>query len=270
MKEINYDVGEIERLLSLLPDASVHARKDIIASLSKFPTPKVISGLIETFRYEVTDIERDIEAWQIAAVTLAGMEMHSVDNLIAALSDDHPNVRSWSAVALGRLGNKISVEPLLECLHDEDTQVRLDAIEALGEIGEQRTIEPLIPHLNAESEMERVYTIRALGRLGGSIANEVITQTLTNEHGDVRRAAISALGHIGDEQSLQILITELSSENVEIRCVAALALGTLGDERALPALRKALEEDIGRTKAGNLVRDYAAHSIRQLLKENAK
>ncbi len=68
----------------------------------------------------------------------------SVDPLIDALTDKSSEVRKWSAMALGEIGDKRAAQPLVAALKDKDRGVRTKAAEALGKTGNATAIKPLI------------------------------------------------------------------------------------------------------------------------------
>ena len=115
---------DIDRFIKLLPSANVHTRKDIVVALGKLGDSRAVPALIDTFRYEVTDLETDIEGWQLAASALAKLGEASLKPLMEALADQCPNVRSWAAVALGELGDTRAVSQLIGRLNDENHQVQ--------------------------------------------------------------------------------------------------------------------------------------------------
>ena len=67
----------------------------------------------------------------------------AVPHLAKLLTDDNEQVRNFSTVMLGDIGNPKAVVPLIKALQDHDANVRHGAAEALGKIGDCRAVSPL-------------------------------------------------------------------------------------------------------------------------------
>ncbi|MBI5787872.1 MAG: HEAT repeat domain-containing protein [Candidatus Schekmanbacteria bacterium] len=87
--------------------------------------------------------------------------------LIAAIKDDHPNVRSTVCWWLGRLKAHKAIPPLIVMLKDQNWAVRARAAQALGTIGEKRTLTELKTLLSDENDQVRANTAAAIGKIGG-------------------------------------------------------------------------------------------------------
>jgi HEAT repeat protein len=67
----------------------------------------------------------------------------AIPHLTKLLIDDNEEVRNFSSVMLGEIGNPKAVIPLIDALQDPDPNVRHGAAEALGKIGDPRAEIPL-------------------------------------------------------------------------------------------------------------------------------
>jgi HEAT repeat protein len=67
----------------------------------------------------------------------------AVPHLTKLLTDDNEEVRNFSTVMLGDIGNPKAVMPLINALRDNDANVRHGAAEALGKIGDYLAVPPL-------------------------------------------------------------------------------------------------------------------------------
>ena len=84
--------------------------------------------------------ELDLLRTCMAAVT----EPENPVALVAALRDEHSDVRGGAAQVLGQIGDPLTVEPLVAALLDEHGHARWAAARALGQIGDPLAVEPLI------------------------------------------------------------------------------------------------------------------------------
>lgn len=135
-----------------------------------------------------------------------------IDQLIAALSDDDPDIRSFAATKLSTMD--------------------------LGDKG-KNAVAPLTKLLSERSDAARTSAARTLGRIGKEAAPAAtpLAALLGADDANVRRAAAEALGQIGDgaEAAVSALSRALKDPDEDVRHLAAEALGKIG-----PAARSAV------------------------------
>jgi hypothetical protein len=132
-------------------------------------------------------------------------EPDEVVYLIQGLSDDDPDVRSYSATRLLTmdLGEHTAevVEPLTKLLGDPHNNIRTSAAKALGRIGKEATSAagPMAPLLSDPDVDVRREAAIALGQIGSGDERAVaaLGKALRDPDEDVRHAAAEALGKIG-------------------------------------------------------------------------
>jgi zinc/manganese transport system permease protein len=90
-------------------------------------------------------------------------------DLLAALQDEHDNVRAKAAAELGKLKDPSVVPNLIQALKDPSTAVKEKAAEALGNVGRPEAKDALEVSLGVKNEDEWVnlQEARALARCGG-------------------------------------------------------------------------------------------------------
>ena len=91
----------------------------------------------------------------------------SVPQLTKLLTADNEEVRNFSAVMLGAIGNPQAVMPLIAALRDPEANVRHGAAAALGKIGDCRAVLPL-QTLDKGDVRDRLYASAALKILAGA------------------------------------------------------------------------------------------------------
>jgi hypothetical protein len=128
----------------------------------------------------------------------------AVPELIAALSDSSPTIRSAAAGAIAQIGPKApgAIPALAKCLSDSSPQVRDLAAIALRSMGPiaAGALPELIRALNDPMDFVRAPVAEALGAMGPSAKNAVpaLTQRLLEkDEGFVLTSIASALGDIG-------------------------------------------------------------------------
>lgn len=95
----------------------------------------------------------------------ANGSVRATELLIAALSNEHYDVRTNAARLLGHLKDAAVVEPLLGALEDPEAEVRKRAALSLGRRADQRAVEPLTAALEDEDESVRHSARMALSEL---------------------------------------------------------------------------------------------------------
>jgi HEAT repeat protein len=134
----------------------------------------------------------------------------AMESLIALLSDDHSQVRAYSAAALGGMKSERVVSPLIALLHDSDAYVRRSAAGSLGRTRSQHAIRPLVEALHDRTR-------------------------------DMAAAAARALGDIKRPEVIPPLVTALRDTTLRITGVVAQALGELGAKEAIEPLVRCFE-----------------------------
>lgn len=203
----------------------------------------------------------------------------SVEQLIAALTDEDEQVRLNAIWALGKLGDRRAVEPLIAALMDEDQTVRSNAIQALGNLGDRRAVEPLLVALTPNGglpappivmtrpitefdretgelrfvpgrpsggesgrpvrDWERMQAAEALAKLADPRAVAPLTEMLGESSDFLRHHAALALARFG-RTGFDRLLETLRDEDSPGRGAAAYALGDIGDRRAVEPLIESL------------------------------
>jgi HEAT repeat protein len=197
---------------------------------------------IETLIAALADDHWEVR-WNAAATLGEFRAQQAVEPLIQALDDENKYVRQCAAAALGYIGAPQAVDALLVTLDDRDDSVRIAATHALGWIGDKRAIDPLIAHLNGATYDDA--TTDALVSLGEP-AFFAIIQLLNNGSSAGRAHAALALrrfpqqhewgGEMVVRWAIAPLIAALTDDDPQTRATAAATLGALGDPRAIEPL----------------------------------
>ena len=146
-----------------------------------------------------------------AADELGGIGEPATESLIALLNDKVPQVRAYSAGALGSMKSERVIGPLIEVLRDSDSYVRRTAAGSLG-------------------------------RVGSPLAIPSLVEAMRDPKKDVVGAAVRALGGIRHRDVVPHLIRALRDTALGAARPAAAALGELGSPEAIPPLILCFEE----------------------------
>ena len=158
-------------------------------------------------------------------------------------------VRAAASLALARMNGEEDLAPLLEMLEDSTKEIRSAAALALGEIDREEAVQALIDKLENDGE-EIVRRDSAIGL--GKLADPATEQALIKAHkedgtGSVKFESAIALGNIKGKDGIAAVISTLQNtgKGKKLRWKSAVALGAAGSDEAIPALKAALEDNIG-------------------------
>ena len=185
----------------------------------------------------------------------------SVPALIEFLSNDEsPQVRAWSALILGRIGDPQAVPALTGALSDSDIDIRNRAVAALGLIGEAEAEGAFIEALGSGTREAKITALVELEKAGSVTAIPAIVDTARANLGMVSRNAIDTLGGIDDAAAAAPLIEFALSASLDesLRRAAIMNLGRMTVPEAAAGLQEVitgLGEQGGTDELVQLARD---------------
>jgi HEAT repeat protein len=201
--ELSTKIGKpaVRSLIRSLKDKDPLVRSNAVKALGAIQDPRAVKPLIKVLNDGIPLIQRQ-------AVEALGRihDIRAAEPLVAVLLDNSrkPHVRMSAAQALGQLGDPPAVDPpavdpLIDVLQDNHWEVRSCAAEALGNIGDLRAVKPLIAALNDRDATVRGNAADALAKLKDPRAVVPLTQALTDRNSVVRQKAARALTAIAGE-----------------------------------------------------------------------
>lgn len=164
-------------------------------------------------------------------------------DLVRALQDVDPEVRSSAALALSRIGQPVGAG-ILAALDDKDATVRVSAASVLAFGGERkRAIPVLVAALgNGNTRVQR-QAATCLMEVGLPATSKLV-ESLAQGSPQTREWAARILGRLGTEapEAAPNLLRALEDDNAKVRLAAAIALCRLGHrtERVVSPLVLAL------------------------------
>jgi HEAT repeat protein len=148
---------ELVRLIAVSSTESRQKAMDIVLMVGL----KICLPILE----EAVRNDEDADLRNGAMEALVAFGEMAVPHLTKLLTDSNEEVRNFSAVMLGDIGNPKAVEPLINALKDPEANVRHGAAEALGKIGDLRAVNPLREMGNGDM-WDQFYSSAALELLG--------------------------------------------------------------------------------------------------------
>jgi HEAT repeat protein len=166
--------------------------------------------------------------------------------LIKALTVKESNIRTSIAVAMGLIMSPKAKNELINLINkDKSTETQAFAIVSLAQLGDNKTFDT-ISNLTkkADFNIEGVAFL-SLGLLGNKASIPELQKIVVKKTKPLSRgAAIIALGMMKDVSSVNILMEvvqkEVNSDPISWN-YAVLALGMIGDQQAIPVLEEAFK-----------------------------
>ena len=199
----NIPAKNIEELLLLVGDKDRGFRKAAIDSLLHMGVAQVFPAIESAVR---NDDDADLRNGAMEVLVAMGREI--LPQLLTLLNDENEEVRNFTTVMLGEIGNREAVPALIEALRDTDANVRHGAAEALGKIGDHGAFAPLMALLKEDFWLQYP-AIAALGEMRDKRAVPQLLTLLENEL--LIQPAIEALGKIGDKRAISTVCSVLAN-----------------------------------------------------------
>jgi HEAT repeat protein len=142
--------------------------------------------------------------------------------LVAALDDEHPDVRAAALDALTDLRDPAAVPAIVVRLHDTSLHRgrRGAALKAFGS-----RCEPLLLELSDVDAAHRLNYTHAFAICGTSRSRPVLCRWTRDPRLEVRTAAFEALAYVGlDDAAARVAVAGLESADPPVRAMAAYAL----------------------------------------------
>jgi len=188
------------------------------------------------------------------------------------LKDADPEVRQWSAIALGRIGSPRALPLLYQSLRTGDADLRAASAFAVGQIEgrgfsreiasvpDPEAVAELARALDGPSVIVRTRAVEALGKTGAhSAAAEIVSRLnqspllVTPARRAYLQASITALGRIGDPGARPVIEKIAETGDVEIRKRALEALVRIGSRAPdPPETAPGLQRDFPRPTMGSI------------------
>jgi HEAT repeat protein len=223
---------------------------------------KTIQNLVEVLR--TSQEYRDLKS--VTDILGAVHFKQAAPLLVKILEDDNISHKTGIILALGNMKAEEASSSLIVNLKDKDPDIRAYSASALGDIGSIKALPHLIDALKGDpSEKVRVHAAWSLGAIPSTDAEPVLIASLKDKSFFVRRNALRSLGQIKSKQAIPYLIETLNDKDWKIRIKASIALKLIGTE-SIPYLIKVLRNDNNnspalRTALKNKNADFRRSSI---------
>lgn len=143
--------------------------------------------------------------------------------------DEHPDVRSGAALALGKVGGDRALDLLKKMAHEQDNTVRSYSVQGLGMLGREEVIPDLLNALKDEDNHVFASAAEALGRIGKPVVPHLISLLENSPREDARCIAAWQLGTLQETDAVPFLVRVIREDkNTELVALSIWALGEIG------------------------------------------
>lgn len=179
--------------------------------------------------------------------------------LIRLLGHPAPEVREFSAYALGRHQAGVAVNPLVELLKENNSRVVSAAIASLGDLKAPEAVEPLLEMLdNPGMEGYRFRLYGALTNIGSEKVVPFLVEGIKKPPWYQQNAAMRALYDLDPDAALPYLFPMLQDEEPRIRREVVFILVQDPPPASLGPLQQVIDDEDFET------RFYARQAIRKI------
>ncbi|MFH1652726.1 MAG: HEAT repeat domain-containing protein [Pseudomonadota bacterium] len=234
----------IPELNKVLKDPDESIRTAAIEAMSQMISKSTSKILIPIFIRSLTDPNNIVRSYAAIALGKIGSDAkQAIPSLIRVVKFDS-DCREAAAKSLSKIGPS-AIPALQKLLKGNSSDVKSSAIEALGNIGAKSkvAVADIIIFLNHPSQRLRIKMLEALGKIGkaAKASISVIIKLLKNDQNyNVRKHAASVLVRIDplNKHSVVALIEALKDKDNSVIEEAAISLGKFATmaKQAIPNL----------------------------------
>lgn len=163
--------------------------------------------------------------------------------LIVAIQDPDPHVRSVVIMGLGKIGGPSVAGMLVTFLQDQDDRVRANAVEAIAKVGDISLVDEILPCLYDENNRVRANTIITLWQLGYYQIYDAVIEMLSHQDKWMRASAAFALGELLDNRFVPVLVHSLRDPEPQVRHNTVRSLGKIAPAYAIAPYIRPLRFD---------------------------
>ena len=202
-------------LAGALADDSWRVRRVAAEGLAASGGREAVEKLVEALRHH----HRDLGLLNASLTALSKTREDIVPTVAGFLTDADAEVRTYSALALGLIGDSRPVPALIDRLDDADMNVRFHAIEALGRIRDTAAVEVLTSVAMSRDFFLSFAALEALAVIGDSSVVPQLLELLDEE--SLILAVVSCLGALATEEAAAPLAALMQRSRAPIAAIAA-------------------------------------------------
>lgn len=209
------DSSAIARLLPLLQQSlNWRVRREAVDNLAMENNPQLTQELLRLLREQ----HRNPNILNSVLQVLVLSNVDPVPSLVECLKDPDPELRIYTALALGERGDRRAIVPLLSVLDDPDTNVRFHTIEALGFLGAIEAVDALGKIAKSGDFFLAFPALESLQRIGDASVAPMLLPLLQDSLLGAQVAEI--LSKLGDADIVESLAGSLKDQNLPISGIA--------------------------------------------------
>ncbi|MGE4553494.1 MAG: HEAT repeat domain-containing protein [Desulfovibrionaceae bacterium] len=217
LREAAFEAGEapcpeaVPRLAELLKSRNLGVQEAADRALRHIGGSPVVLAVIPLLRSDeapVRNLSMDI---------LRQVADQDLENVIALLQDDDPDMRIFAADILGSTKSGMAVRPLCEAmLKDPEVNVRYQAAVSLGDLARPEAAQSLGRAMSDE-EWVQYAAVEALAKVGDAGSVDALVKSLDHTSDLVRSMVIDALAEVGNVKAATKMLKRMGGASSAIR-----------------------------------------------------
>ncbi len=232
------DDSSVDELVSRVQGKDPIARTHVIALLSRFNDPKVMTALQSTLK----DPNKLVRSAALKAIA-SGTGQVDPAQVAPLLRDSEIEVQGPAIELLCRSKHPDTVRHLAEVLKDESEHARRAAVEVLNVVGDESSVKYLLKSIRDDDWWVRSRAADALGKIGGPTVIGAALSLVADKDEEIRRTAIEILNQTKDERALVHLIEATRDSDWWVSERAVDALGEIASPKSVPRLLEMLKSN---------------------------
>lgn len=235
-----------ERLARSLGSNDAKTRAEAAKGMSQLDGEKIAASVKELTK-ALGDPDTFVRSYSALALgKLDKPDAKTVAALAKLLTDPEARVRGTAIRSLRRLkpGSDVMLPIMIQVLEQADPQGAMLAIETIAESGE-KAIDALTKAL--KNERARYWACLALGEAGpkAKAAVPALVEVLSDDRPEIQTQALLALGKIGPDAASAVtkIAGSIKAEQPAVQYAAAFALGSIGAAEGADGLKAAGKSD---------------------------
>ncbi|MBI4834539.1 MAG: HEAT repeat domain-containing protein [Planctomycetes bacterium] len=200
---------------------------------------------LKAILFNETDEKSQMISRAYAALALGYIKTEESINILKEALDPnkklHKEIQCSSILSLGNIQNKSSVDFLGKILNDAsyDEYVRSYAAVALGRLKDESALPYLIKSLQVKESTIRSSIALAMGLIKSPKAKDELINLISKDKSTETKAfAVISLAQLGDNKAFDTIHNLTKKPDFNIEGMAFLSLGLLGNKASIPELQK--------------------------------
>jgi len=230
--------NSITEIIKLLDDRDPYVRKEVEPILDRMISKETYLFFIESL---MKNKSPNIRIYSAKALGILG-DKSAIPVLITSLKDKNEEVRAEIFKSLSILIDKTAVFNICFVLNDKDKKIREYVINSLSNLGDPKCIPFLIDRLSIEKDNQLLNLIyKTIIKISDRSVSNFLSNGLKNRNRYVRLCSVESINKLKLNELLpELLSTYRAEKDIDIKFTILNTLKEIGNKSILPELHEIL------------------------------